>query len=429
MAQSMPRNAARAQPPARGLPPRARVLVTLLLPLLILAMPLLGADEPLPDRPAGLSPASSVAMALELALLAQGDWASIPGSLDEARSLLQQPQARADVVRQLALEAAGRWSGRSEAARRLYAAWARMERADERSTMLDDPGAVGQLARMGLLAEFCAALEGSTHLPPSQTAGLLARSAHTRGAVDALERVGQALERLEPTTLLGAHHVAAWRGLLSEARVPGPLSGALLPTAQGQPVERPTAPLVQVAPEQLTIASRSLVSWRDGRLEVDHGPPAERLAQISPDAWERWQGISRRRGELALGGITALAPPSAHRDTAPIPPNIVADPDLPVRRLVQLMGVLEPLGVTELCLLVRPAEPEQPRQVCAPFARVVPDGAAIWRLGPGGLHATDLPNSGAPAWAVPEPDARIEDLVLALEEARHAQRPLGVAAD
>jgi hypothetical protein len=368
-------------------------------------------------------------MALELALLARGDWDRIPGSLDEARGLLQRPDARPDEVRELALEAAGRWSGRSESARRLYAAWARMERADERSAMVDDDSASGQLARMGLLAEFCGALEGSTHLPPTQTAGLLARSAVTRDAVDALERVGQALERIEPTTVLGAHHVAAWRGLLAEARVPGPLPGAMLPTAQGLPLERPTAPLVRVEPERVALASRSLVSWRDGGLVVDRGPPAERLEELSPEAWQRWQAIARRRGELSLGGITALAPADAHRDVAPITPNLVADPDLPVAQLVVLMRTLQPLGIAEICLLVRPTEHEQPRQVCTPFALAVPADASTWRLGPGGLHAAGLPVPGAAAWAVPEPGARVADLVLALEEARHAQRSLGLAGE
>ena len=405
------------------------MLLRLLLPLLILASPLLGAGDPLPARPVGLSPGESVAMALELALLAQADWADIPGSLDEARGLLQQPEAQPGDVRELALEAAGRWSGRSEAARRLYAAWARMERVDERSSMVDDDGAIGQLARMGLLAEFCAALEGSTHLPPTQIAGLLARSAATRDAVDALERVGMALERIEPTTVLGAHHVAAWRSLLGEARVPGPLPGALLPTAQGLPLDRPTAPLLRVEPERVVIASRSLVSWRDGSLVVDRGPPAERLGQLGVDAWQRWQAITRRRGELSLGGITALAPADAHRDVAPITPNLMADPDLPVARLVDLMGTLQSLGVSELCLLVRPAEHEEPRQVCAPFAPAVPAGSTTWRLGHGGLHASGLPVPGAQAWAVPEPGARVEDLVLALEEARHAQRSLGLAGE
>ena len=429
MAQSMPRNTARGQPPRRGGGPWLR-LCCLLLPALLLATPVRSADEPVvPARPAGLSAVTSVAMALELALLADGDWDATPGGLDEARSLLQRPDLQPAGLRELALEAAGRWSGRSEPARRLFAASARMEQADERQLLLDDDGAVGQLARMGLVAEFCSALEGSTHLPPAQAAGLLTRSAAGHDTVQALERVGAALEGIQPTTLMGAHQITAWRASLAVARVPGPVAERLLPRAQGLPVERPVAPLLRVEPEVLVLASRSLASWSDGHLMVDAGPTAERLEGWSPTAWQRWQAIARRRTELSLAGVTAMLPADAHRDLAPMVPNLTTDLDLPLDRLVQILGWLHVEGIHQACLLVRAAEHQPVRQICIPFQPSVPTGGIPWRLGPGGLYSDQLPVPGTTAWAVPEPGARVEDLVLVLEEARHARRTLGLAGE
>jgi len=428
MAQSMPRNAARGQPPRRGGGPWLRLCCLLL--AFLLATPVSSADDPLvPARPAGLPAVTSVAMALELALLADGDWAATPGGLDEARSLLQRPDLQPDELRELALEAAGRWSGRSELARRLFAASAHMEQADERQQLLGDDGAVGQLARMGLVAEFCSALEGSTHLSPAQAAGLLSRSAVSQDTVQALERVGVALEGIRPTTLMGAHQLTAWRASLAVARVPGPVAERLLPRAQGLPVDRPVAPLVRVEPEVVVLDSRSLVSWSDGGLMVDAGPTAERLEGWSSSAWQRWQAIARRRTELSLAGVTAMLPADAHRDLAPLAPNITTDPDLPMDRLVQILGWLHVEGIHQSCLLVRAAEHQPVRQICVPFQPSVPAGGIPWRLGPGGLYSDRLPVPGTTAWAVPESGARVEDLVLALEEARHAGRSLGLAGE
>ena len=424
----MPRNAARGQPSLLGRRARALLRRVSLLVLVVVCLVLTAADEPRPARPTGLSAARSVAMALELALLADNDWDATPGSLDEARALLQRSDLEQDQVRELALEAAGRWSGRSEPARRLFAAWARAEQADQRMEMLDDEGAVGQLARMGLVAEFCGALAGSTHLPPAQAAGLLARSAATHDSVHALERVGKALEGIQPTTLLGAHQLVSWRALLAVARVPGTVEQTRLPQAQGLPLERPAAPLLRVEPERIILSSPSLVSWSSGRLVVDAGPPAEILEGWSPSAWLRSQAIARRRSELSLAGVTALLPADAHRDVGVFVPSLSTDPDLPLARLVQVLSWLQADGVQQACLLVREAEHQPVRQVCAPFRADVPAGGATWSLGPGGLYSDQLPGVRGTAWAVAQPGARVEDLVLALEEARHAGRSVGLVA-
>ncbi len=396
--------------------------------LLLLAT---GADEPGPPRPPGTSAVDAVAMALELALLAGGDWQATPGGLDEARQILQQPDLPPTELRERALAAAGHWSARSEPARRLYAAWSRMEQVEERIELIDDDGQVGQLARLGLAAEFCVALEGSTHLPPAQAAGLLARSAAAPDAVAALELVGRSLQRVEPTTLVGAHQRAAWERLLAVARVPGPVDALLLPRADGLPVDRPTAPILRIEPARLSLEARSLVSFGDGRLSVDRGPPPDQLDGWSPSAWQRWQVIAQRRTELSLAGVTALLPAHAHRASEPTAPNIVADPDLPLARLVEVLAPLHSHGVERACLLVRPAEHRPVRQVCAPFHPSVPADGVAWSLGPGGLYAGQLPraDAGASAWAVGRDGARVEDLVLALEEARHAGRSLGLAAE
>ena len=429
MAQSMPRNATPGQPSELGVRPPPGIRRVLVLALWVASLLVsLGADQPLPERPAGQPAALSVAMALELALLAEGDWDSTPGSLEQARALFGRPDLVQAQVRDLAIEAARSWSGRTEPARRLYLAWIRVQRADERLATLEVEGAVGQLARTGLVAEFCGALGGSTHLPPNQAVGLLATSAATHDAVFALERVGAALEAIVPTTLLGAHQLVAWRTLLAVARVPGPVADLRIPRAQGLPLERPVAPLIRVEPERVILSSRALVSWSKGQLVVDQGPVAESLDSWSPSSWQRWQAIARRRSELSLAGITVLPPADAHRAGQVLTPNIAADPDLPVERLVQIMGSLHAEGVEQLCLLVRPAEHLEVRQVCVPFVAGVPTGGVVWRLGPGGLYTDQLPSGGQDAWVVEQPGARVEDLVLALEEAHHAGRSLGLAA-
>jgi hypothetical protein len=422
MAQSMPRNASRAQPP-RGATWRFRPLV---LSLLVLA--LLGADEPLPVRPVGMSALESVEMALELALLAEHGWEPTEGGMDQARGLLRAPELRTEQLRGASLEAAGRWSGRSEPARRLYAAWARMEQAEERSSLAALDGSVGQLARIDLVSEFCAALRGGTHLPPSQAAGLLARSAAVDEPIHALERVGVALERLEPTTLFGAHQISAWRELLAEARLPATVAGLWLPHAQGLPLDRPMAPLIVLEAEHLTLSSRGLVSWREGSLSVDQGPAAERVEGWSSAAWQRWQAIGRRRSELSLAGITVLVPIERNEPELLVP-HIAAHPDLPVGRLVELMVSLEREGVQEACLLVQPGEQAALRRVCAPFRARAPAEAELWRLGPGGLFRDSLPGAAGEAWVLVEPGALVADWVLALEEARHSGRRLGLASE
>ncbi len=415
----MPRNAARGQPGH-----------WLGLALLVLACVVsLGADDLVPARPAGMTPVASVAMALELALLARGDWSEIPGSLDEARDVLQRPDLSPLQVRDEALAAAARWSARSEPARRLHATWSAVQKADRRMEIIDASGAVGQLARLALVAEFCEALEGSTHLPPAQAAGLLARSTATHDAVHALELVGPMLEEIQPTTLLGSHRLASWRALLALARVPGPLGDLDLPRAQGLPLERPAAPLVRIGVDRVVLSARGLVSWSEGDLVVDSGPPPDVLDSWSPSAWQRWQAIARRRSELSLAGITALQPPDAHRDVSALVPNLLVSPTLRVERLVEVLGWLHAEGVPRACLLVRRAEHEQPRQLCAEFRPGVPAGGQSWRLGRGGLSATGLPVAGSAPWAVADSDALVEDLVLALEEARHAGRGLGLAAE
>ncbi len=422
MAQSMPRNAPPAQPPggARG---SLRPLLIALLALLCLA-----ADQPLPVRPVGMSALESVEMALELAVLAEHGWEPTEGGLAEARGLLREPELGVEALRGAALEAAGRWSGRSEPARRLYAAWARMQQVEERSEMASLEGSVGQLARIGLVSEFSAALQGGTHLPPNQAAGLLARSAAVEDPIHALARAGEALERLDPATLMGEHQIGAWRALLAEARLPAPVEGLWLPQAQGVPLERPMAPIIQLEAESLTLSSRGLVSWRAGSLSVDRGPSAERLPRWSDGAWRRWQAIARRRSELSLAGITSLTPRERSEPTQ-LEPLIAAHPDLPAVRLVALLRSLEAQGIHRACLLVQPGIHAELRMVCAPFHGTAPAGAELWRLGSGGLFRDELPASGPEPWVLVEADARVADWVLALEEARHAGRTLGLAAE
>ncbi len=364
-------------------------------------------------------------MALELALLAPGGWET-PGAIDEARALLSAPEAGPGEIGKIALDAAGAWSGRSEPARRLYAAWARMERADERASMLERDGQVGQLARMGLVGELCDSLAGSVHLPPAQAASLLARSAAVQEPVQALEVAGRALEGIQPVTLLGSHALIEWRELLAEARLPAPVPALQIPQAAGLPLEHPVAPLLRIEPEWLVLSGRGLVSWRDGQLVTDPGPPPERVERWSPSAWQRWQVIAKRRAATSLGGVRGAAARSV-LDTAPYRPNLICNGDLPVTRLVEVMGWLHAEGVDELCLLVRQAEHESPRGVCAAFRPRIPAGGAGWSLGPGGLHSDRIPSAGADAWMLAEPGARVDDLVLALEEARHAGRRLGLA--
>jgi hypothetical protein len=424
MAEMMPRNPSAQPACAQRAAPRG--LGRLLL-LLFTVLALLAAEPATPARPEGASPVDAVAMALELALLARGDWDEAPGSLEEARALLGRPDAPAGTIRDLALEAAGSWSGRSEPARRLFAAWSRMEQGDQRLAMLEERGAVGELARLDVVAGFCEVLEGSTHLPPAQSTGLLAAAVGGRDAVAALGLVGGAADALEPRTIMGRHRLHAWHALLAEARLPGDITAGDTPRALGQAPQQPLAPLVRVEPTLVTLSAAALYSWRDGGLVVDGGPAPEPLGRWSPDAWQRWQVIARHRSELALGGVGVMAPVGAHRDDAPLTPNLLVRGDLPVQRLAEVMGWLEQQGVGQLCLLVRAAEHEPTRAVCAPFRGRVPDGGVAWSLGSGGLYSDGLPGGGGDAWALAEPEAVVDDLLLVLEEARHAGRSLGLA--
>ncbi len=396
--------------------------------LLVCAITAIGADAEAPPRPEGVPAVQAVAMALELALLSEASWEESPGSLDEARALLDEPKASPEIVASLALATAERWAGRADPSRRLLDRWPELHDATSRNALLDDEGPLGHLARISLLEDFCGGLEGSTHLPPPQAAAVLARSAGAHGPVDALEQAGRALGLVEPSTVLGSHRRVAWARLLAEARVPGPMPRAPLPRAQGLPVDQPLAPLIEVEPERLVLATRGLVSWQDGHLVTDPGPPAEVLPRWSEQAHLRWSAIADRRASLALAGIIALPAQGEGSEPMRAAPLLVAHQDLTLERLVAVLARMHPRDYARPCLLVRPSEHEDVRRSCVAFQITAPPGAQIWRLGPGGLHINTLPDPSAPSWAVPDAGARVEDLVLVLEEARHAGREFGLCA-
>ncbi len=430
MTQSMPRNEARGHVPVvRALGTGGRFARGALALLSLLAVVVLcGADAPVSVRPEGMSPTKAVAMALELALLAEEDHLQFPGSLEEARALLGDPDAHPEDIPDLALAAAEAWAGRADLSRRIVNAWPDLQDPLARVALLEDPGPLGGLARMSLLQDFCAALEGSTHLPPAQASNVLARSGGARDPIAALEMAGQALDEVHTFTALGSHRLLDWTKLLAEARVPGPLPRTPLPRADGLPIDQPMAPLLRIGPERMELATRGLVSWREGGLVEDPGPPPDSLDLWSDQAWKRWSAIASRRAELVLAGVIALSPPGEGGEPEREQPLLVAHPDLPLERLVQVLGQLYPHGHSRPCLAVRAAEHEPARRVCVAFQVEAPEGAQIWGLGVGGLHSDSLPDPSAPSWALPQRGARIEDLVLVLEEARHAGRGIGLSA-
>lgn len=355
---------------------------------------LLGAAEPMAPRPAGTSHAEAVALALELALVAPRDGSLPLAGLEEARALLGLPNLAPEDLRAAALETGSRWAGRADPARRLWLEWPILGDPVGRQGLLERPDPEGSLGRLAIVAAFCDSLIGSRHLPVGQAEALIALTAAQRDAEAALVLAGEAIENLALRTDTAQRQVGAWREVLAVARLPGPLPWEPRIAARGQPLDEPMAMLVRVEEPRVLLGTRSLLSWRDGALVRDAGPAPEVLDRGSSEVWERWRVIARRRGAVALAGVTALPSQGSAAEALAPEPLLVAEPDLPLARLAEVLGWLAAEGEPRACLLVRdPGEGNLQR--------------ACFAVGP---------EPDGQTWLHPTPGATVQDLARALDE-------------
>ncbi len=386
-----------------------------------------GADTVELERPQGMSSPEAVQRALELALLASGDADRTAALKAEADALLGGAGGAPGQLPGQLHQAAVRWARRAEPARRLLAAWDQLRDPVARLPWLREDSARGELARLSLVVSCTDAVVGSTHLPLNQAAELLSRCAGASDAVAGLQRTGGALELLDPRTEAAHRQLSHWRELLAVARVPAPLQMENLPVAYGLPLDDPVPPLLLVDGADAAWLSRPLVSWDQGLLVWDPGPPAESLSGWDSAAWTRWRTIATRRSELAMAGIMSFHNERTHGESAGTAALIASAPEQDLRALMPWFSGLAGAGEAQACLALRSPSRGGLRRSCLPL-RVMGQGEEIsWRLGRGGLSAAGLPGARSPrAWVAVEPGARVEDLVLALEEARDGDRSLGL---
>jgi len=370
----------------------------------------------------------AVVEAVEMACLAQEGWEEVPGALQEARALLSDPEADPMRIPGQLGAAAQRWSRRSEAARQLYASWEETLSRGPARELLAASTPSADLSRMLLLLRCGEALQGSVHLPTSQALGLVAGCADAPHASEALRIAGEALEAFAPRTSLGRAYQLRWRELLAVARVPAPLALNGLPAGRGMSLQDPLAPLLRLEEDGILLRSRELLSWSAGALVADAGPPQTRLTEWDSVAWRRLCAIAMRRSELTMAGVIRLqtTPTGERHEPAPL---LAVPRGTSLLRLNELLSWLEGEGTERVCLLLNADSVGVERAACFSFRQEVAPQEAM-RLVPGGLQAMTRAGLGSSdaSWAVPGNDARIEDLVLALDEARHAGRPLGLAA-